>query len=229
MKNMKFTLIELLIVISIIAILASMLLPALGKARDSAKTSLCSNNLRQLAAAMGNYASDYNGWGAYGVQNGNFLYGPALENMYDSTLCYYINFPVKESAAIGPPAPISICPSGRRDGTGDRTSTGNPNFSYSFNNYLCTGDGSTYSNHPERASRVTDVRKPSRRLFCADANCHANTLYSYEYFPARHANGTDNIVFVDNHTEKWIVPEKAATLTGSYSGGADGFWHDATW
>jgi prepilin-type N-terminal cleavage/methylation domain-containing protein/prepilin-type processing-associated H-X9-DG protein len=82
-KHFAFTLIELLMVIAIIALLAAILFPVFGRARENARRSSCQSNLKQLALGLKQYTQDFDERFPFGppVSNADFssAWAPAIQ------------------------------------------------------------------------------------------------------------------------------------------------------
>ena len=184
-----FTLVELLVVIGIIALLISILLPALSKARDSAREVMCMNNLRQIGLGVAMYQNDFSGW--VPVANAGFPVTPALSApaYWDAMLWKYVTGrnepnPIKPAGWI--PSPIWQCPF---DATGDITRNRDFN-SYGLSNSNNLGNPpSTRNGYAVRSDKVRQS-KSGGDSSAKSGSMPADVIYLTDaHFARRHSLG----------------------------------------
>jgi len=194
-KHSAYSLVELLVVIGIVVLLLAILLPALRRARESARQVVCASNMRQLAAAYAMYAKNNLGRPPSPARSDIlfpddwvFWQEPPFgyRSINDSALAPYLG-------AKGPTLrAVFRCPSD------PLTHTGYP-LSYSMN----TGLWRVYWQKLPRLP-ITMVRHPSEKALFYDEDDHADDgafwYQNSDNLTDRH-NGKGNIAFFDGHVE----------------------------
>lgn len=192
-----FTLIELLVVIAIVGVLASMMLPALGRAKESARRIKCINRLRQIGLAVGLYAGD-NAEYFPRSQHSAFAHH---EMTWGLGLASYLNS--SAGAWTNLLETLYRCPSDRRDRP----------WSYGLSVYFELGPHDDYEGKPLTWRRMTSIPNASATIQLAENQSAVDHLMPHfwtsladaeDVAADRHLDRA-NYAFVDGHAEPLML------------------------
>jgi prepilin-type N-terminal cleavage/methylation domain-containing protein/prepilin-type processing-associated H-X9-DG protein len=202
-----FTLIELLVVIAIIAILAAILFPVFAQAREAARKTACTNNLKQLATSVMMYTQDYD-------EAFPSLNGPAINRGWAGEIYPYVKN-----------AGVYHCP----DDANKPAAVNQIVASYTWNKHLnLNGTG-------EANSALAALVAPASTIMFFECNTGSNAgdvtnpaeVWSIatggstpgSYFPVRHSAGTGaNYALCDGHVKFFRMTPGAGVGGGAYVG-----------
>ena len=238
-----FTLVELMVVVAMVGLLATMLAPTMARTKPNSASFQCQNNLRQLAFAWKMYADDNNGGLVYNRDGGNvgkslgnegwvggwLDYSASTDNANTSLLIDHNNYPY--GAYLGPyiktPLPFK-CPADRSSAL--VAGSAKPRVrSVSMNNHVGMGSRTWTANSikypvctkfdqikiPAYMFVVLDEREDSINDGCFSTD--PDTLYQVVDYPASYHNNAGGFSFADGHSEihHWKDPRTMPVLRPS--------------
>lgn len=230
-RHRAFTLVELIVVISVIGLLMAILLPSLGRARGQANSMACMSNLRQIGFAVHLYIGDYDGYlpPAYEPDSLTHWWGQKLADGIDHTKGFvwpYIQSELKKESVYECPAQrygsyiLQAKPPGEPDDPKWITST------YGYNGYYLSPEKTAWPNISHRPwQKITTVKEPDKVIAFADTMLdwadtggspilsnmalldppylYKGTTWEKNLHPTTCFRHSDraNVVFVDGHCE----------------------------
>lgn len=210
-RRKGLTLMELLVVLSVIALLAALLLIAVQQVRKTVSSAKCVTNLRQTGLALFTYASENNGaLVRAAVIRANYYWFDVLSPYmgYPEFDEHYAYPPPGELGTVFP-LPWQICPAhGLDDAERSRESV-----SYGWNR-ISFGHTGGNPNHG-RDSYFHEIEEPSRTIIAGDSkDAKDNPGHNYQYRYLHHANplarrhgGRGNYLMADGHIEQFYPEE----------------------
>lgn len=193
MKLLRFTLVELLVVVAIVIILASLLMPGLKGVQEKAKDIRCKSNLKQLAIGMSSYSCDWNGYLPAPIAPG------AASGLY---LCWQVAlFPYVCSKSLDGgwyatsskfKGGVFDCPSSKEEPWDAATCYEN----YGMNYWIPSPH--TWAEGCNAWPKLSQARNPCKVYLLADSNAW---VVDSTRFQARHSGCRGNALFVDSHVD----------------------------